>query len=163
MLEEVVAAYGHRYFKLKVGGDPPADLERLTEIAAVLSRIEAPYFVSLDGNEQYNDAAALGELWQHMEKTAALRRLVSGIMFIEQPITRVHALVNDVSALARTRPVIIDESDDGFEAFPRAKERGYPACPASAARACTSPSSMRRVAQCGMRKRAPERAPAAIS
>ncbi len=124
-LEEVVAAYGHRYFKLKVGGDPPADLERLTEIAAVLSRIEAPYFVSLDGNEQYNDAAALGELWQRMEKTAALRRLVSGIMFIEQPITRVHALVNDVSALARTRPVIIDESDDGFEAFPRAKERGY--------------------------------------
>ena len=36
ILEEVVAGYGHTFFKLKVGGDPHADLQRLTEIAAVL-------------------------------------------------------------------------------------------------------------------------------
>jgi hypothetical protein len=41
-LEEVVAAYGHRYFKLKLGGNLDADLARLTEIAAVLDRATDP-------------------------------------------------------------------------------------------------------------------------
>ena len=40
-LEEVVARYGHRYFKLKVGGDVAADVERLAAIASVLDRIVA--------------------------------------------------------------------------------------------------------------------------
>ena len=58
-LREVVRAYGHRYFKLKVAGDSKADLARLREIAAVLdAELPAPYFASLDGNEQYTDAAA---------------------------------------------------------------------------------------------------------
>src|SRR5258708_6204676 len=35
-LEEVVARYGHRWFKLKVGGEVKADVERLSAIAAVL-------------------------------------------------------------------------------------------------------------------------------
>jgi hypothetical protein len=55
-LEEVVQAYGHRYFKLKVGGKLAADLARLEAIAAVLDRLSEHYFVSLDGNEQYEDA-----------------------------------------------------------------------------------------------------------
>ena len=37
-LEEVVAAYGVRYFKLKVGGDDAADLDRLEGIASILDR-----------------------------------------------------------------------------------------------------------------------------
>ena len=63
-LEEVVAAYGHSYFKLKVGGDMAADVQRLIEIAAVLDALTEPYFVSLDGNEQYNDVDAVLELWR---------------------------------------------------------------------------------------------------
>src|SRR5258706_5260682 len=35
-LEEVIAAYGHRHFKLKVGGKLAADLARFESIAAVL-------------------------------------------------------------------------------------------------------------------------------
>jgi hypothetical protein len=124
-LEEVVATYGHRYFKLKVGGNFDADLARLTEIAAVLDRLQEPYFVSLDGNEQYNDIAALLELWRRMQDTSALQRLVAGILFIEQPITRAHAHADDVSALSRIKPVIIDESDDELGAFPRARRLGY--------------------------------------
>ncbi len=54
-LEEVIARYGHRYFKLKVAGDMRADIERLAAIAAVLDRIDGAYHVSLDGNEQYED------------------------------------------------------------------------------------------------------------
>jgi hypothetical protein len=42
-LEEVIAHYGHRWFKLKVGGDVEADVARLAEIAAVLDRIPEPY------------------------------------------------------------------------------------------------------------------------
>ncbi len=37
-LEEVVAYYRGRYYKLKVGGDVEADLDRLSRIAAVLDR-----------------------------------------------------------------------------------------------------------------------------
>jgi hypothetical protein len=124
-LEEVVAAYGISYFKLKVGGDVDADLARLIEIAAVLDRASGPYFVSLDGNEQYNDIAALLELWRRMQDTPRLKRLVASILFIEQPITRAHALDGDVSALSNVKPVIIDESDDELGVFPRARDLGY--------------------------------------
>lgn len=124
-LEEVVATYGHRYFKLKVGGDLNADLARLIEIAAVVDCITEPYIVSLDGNEQYNDIAALLELWRRMQEAPQLKRLVSSILFIEQPITRAHALAGDISALSQVKPVIIDESDDSLDAFPRARALGY--------------------------------------
>jgi len=124
-LEEVVVAYGHSYFKLKIGGNAEADLQRLIEIAAVLDKLSAPYHVSLDGNEQYNDITALLDLWRQMQAAPALQRLVAGILFIEQPVTRAHALDTDVSRLSQVKPVIIDESDDGFGAFPRAKALGY--------------------------------------
>lgn len=124
-LEEVVATYGHTHFKLKLGGELATDLQRLAEIAAVLDRIAEPYVVSLDGNEQYNDVAALLELWRHMQAKPRLGRLISSIMYIEQPITRAHAIDGDVSALARVKPVVIDESDDDLGAFRRAKALGY--------------------------------------
>ncbi|HEY5754560.1 MAG TPA: hypothetical protein VIU34_01995, partial [Steroidobacter sp.] len=124
-LEDVVAVYGHTFFKLKVGGDPHADLQRLTEIAAVLDRIAVPCFVSLDGNEQYNDISAMLDLWRRIQAVPQLQRLVSSTLFIEQPITRAHALDGDISALSHVKSVIIDESDDGLATFPRAKALGY--------------------------------------
>ena len=120
-LEEVIAHYGHRWFKLKVGGDAKADVERLSAIAAVLDRIPEPYHVSLDGNEQYADAAAVIDLLSRIEG----KRLASSIVFIEQPIKRQNALAADISRLAKLKPVIIDESDDSLDAFPRAKALGY--------------------------------------
>ena len=54
-LEEVVRHYGCRYYKLKVGGNVAADLDRLTRIAAVLDRDAGDYRATLDGNEQYDD------------------------------------------------------------------------------------------------------------
>jgi L-alanine-DL-glutamate epimerase-like enolase superfamily enzyme len=124
-LEEVVAMYGHRYFKLKVGGDVTADLQRLSEIAAVLDLLPEPYFVSLDGNEQYNDIDALLDLWRRMQATPHLARLIASTIFIEQPVTRAHALDGGVSALSHVKPVIIDESDDDLAVFPRARALGY--------------------------------------
>jgi hypothetical protein len=124
-LEEVVRRYGHRWFKLKVGGDAAADVERLAEIASVLDRIAQPYQASLDGNEQYEDAASVLHLIQKISRDDRLKRLASSIVFIEQPIKRQNALSADISALAREKPVIIDESDDSLEAFPRARRLGY--------------------------------------
>jgi hypothetical protein len=124
-LEEVVAAYGHTFFKLKVGGAADADLERLTQIATVLDGIAGPYHVSLDGNEQYDDLDALLDLWRRMQAAPQLQRLVASILFIEQPINRKHALDKDVSTLSRIKPVIIDESDADLAAFPSARVLGY--------------------------------------
>ena len=123
-LEEVIARYGHRWFKLKVAGDVRADLDRLNAIAAVLDSIPEPYHASLDGNEQYEDMNGVLELWRAIKAEPRLRRLLSSIVFIEQPIKRQKALSASVSALA-DKPMIIDESDDSLEAFPRAKALGY--------------------------------------
>ena len=124
-LEQVIARYGHRWFKLKVGGDVKADVARLSAIAAVLDRIGEPYHASLDGNEQYEDARQVLELLDAISSEPRLQRLAASIVFIEQPIKRQNALESDVSPLAARKPIIIDESDDSLEAFPRAKALGY--------------------------------------
>jgi hypothetical protein len=124
-LEEVVARYRHRWFKLKVGGEVGADVARLSAIAAVLDRSPDPYFASLDGNEQYDDVDGVLALWAAMRATPRLARLASSVIFVEQPIRRHNALARDVDALAGEKPVIIDESDDTLDAFVRAKVLGY--------------------------------------
>jgi len=122
-LEEVVERYGQRYFKLKVAGDVGADVDRLAAIAAVLDRIPDAYRATLDGNEQYEDMAGVAGLWQRMKADARLKRLVSSILFIEQPVKRSRAFEQKVEGIEK--PVIIDESDDSLEAFPRARALGY--------------------------------------
>lgn len=122
-LEEVVAQYRHRYFKLKVAGDAAADIGRLASIASVLDRIPEPYFVSLDGNEQYAEMADFAELWRRMKSDARLARLAASILFIEQPVTRSRALEQPVEGI--DRPLIIDESDDSPDSFARARALGY--------------------------------------
>jgi len=124
-LEDVVAAYGHTYFKLKVGGDVAADVARLTAIAGVLDKNAEPYVVTLDGNEQYESVGDALELWQAMTRTPALRRLVESVLFIEQPIARKTALLHDIAPLGAHRPVIIDESDADLDAFVEARAAGY--------------------------------------
>ena len=124
-LEQVVQRYGHRYFKLKVGGQLQADVERLTAIASVLDRLPQPYFVSLDGNEQYADAGGVAELMSRMLATPALQRLNASILFIEQPISRAHALDVDLKSASLGKPEIIDESDGALDTVLRARQRGY--------------------------------------
>jgi hypothetical protein len=154
-LEEVIARYGQRWFKLKLGGDVKADVERLSAIAGVLDRIAEPYRASLDGNEQYRDVDGVLALWRAVKAEPRLKRLATSVVFIEQPINRQNALAGDDGAdepglqsverhfevtrqrirrieakalmklLAAEKPVIIDESDDSLDAFPRAKALGY--------------------------------------
>jgi hypothetical protein len=124
-LEEVIAAYGHRYFKLKLGGTISGDIERLCAIAAVLDHIAEPYFVTLDGNEQFENVQAVLELWRRLGEQPGLARLKSAVLLIEQPIARSRALSEPIDALAREVPVEIDESDAAIGVFPRARALGY--------------------------------------
>lgn len=124
-LEEVVSYYRGRYYKLKVGGDIKADLERLGRIAAVLDAGAGDYRTTLDGNEQYDDVEGIVELWRKVEETPALARLARSTLFIEQPIKRAVALSRSVEPLARHRAVIIDESDGELSSFPQALKLGY--------------------------------------
>jgi hypothetical protein len=124
-LEEVIAAYGHRYFKLKVAGTLDADVDRLARIAAVLDRADEPYFATLDGNEQYEHVDAVVALWRRTASEPRLARLKSAILFVEQPIARSKALAEPVHALARDIPIEIDESDADIGVFPAARALGY--------------------------------------
>ena len=122
-LEQVIAAYGPRYFKIKLGGDAGADLARLADIAAILDRSERPYRVTLDGNEQYRDAQALEALMRGIAETPALARLDDAILFVEQPLPRGATLAAPAPAIAK--PLLIDEADGTVDAFPRARALGY--------------------------------------
>jgi hypothetical protein len=91
----------------------------------VLDRSPAPYFASLDGNEQYASAEGVAELVAGIRSTPALARLWSSTAFIEQPIARKLALDEDLRGADLGKPVIIDESDGELDAFERARDRGY--------------------------------------
>lgn len=123
-LEEVVAATGCRWYKLKVSGQTDADLERLSRIAAVLQGVPDAR-ITLDGNEQFADAQTAATFWRRVLATPQLQNLAARTRYIEQPLARAVALDGDVHALAAMRPVLIDESDDTLQAFPRALELGY--------------------------------------
>lgn len=123
-LAEVAATYRHAYWKLKVGGDVRADVDRLCRIASVLDRLHG-YHVTLDGNEQYEDAEGALALWRAMQAEPRLKRLCASILFIEQPVKRARALETGMSALAAERPVIIDESDGPLDAFCTARGLSY--------------------------------------
>jgi L-alanine-DL-glutamate epimerase-like enolase superfamily enzyme len=133
-LEEVASAYRHRYWKLKVGGDVGADVERLSRIASVLDRLHGGYHASLDGNEQYEDAEGALALWRAMEAEPRLATLCRSILYIEQPVKRARALETGMQALASARPVIIDESDGPLDAFVTGRVLGYAAFPPRPAR-----------------------------
>jgi len=124
-LEGAVAQYGHRWFKLKVGGNVESDLKRLQGIAAVLDESTEPYRASLDGNEQYDDVDGIAALWAAMKDDRMLRRMISSILYIEQPIKRAAALTQPVTRLAAEIPLIVDESDADYDVFPQARALGY--------------------------------------
>jgi hypothetical protein len=124
-LEEVVSYYRGRYYKLKVGGDIKADLDRLGRIASVLDGRLPEYRVTLDGNEQYDDVDGILELWRKVMEEPSLARLAQSTLYIEQPIKRAVALSRSVEELAKFRPVIIDESDGELSSFPTALALGY--------------------------------------
>src|SRR3984957_5956866 len=115
---------GARYFKLKLNGDPQADAARLTRIGGELARLSHDYQVTLDANEQYADLAALGTLMERLDRDSALQPITAKLLYVEQPMPRDITRQSPLGALAN-RDFIIDEADDSYDAFPKARELGY--------------------------------------
>jgi hypothetical protein len=129
-LEEDIEFYGLRYFKVKLSGDIEQDVERLSRVAALLSqRCRSGYSVSLDGNEQYHDAAGVLALFEALKRMPYGTGFLSSVLFIEQPFPRAAALDADTGAgiaeVSKVKPVIIDESDERLDSFERAVQLGY--------------------------------------
>jgi len=116
-LRAVIARYGHRCFKIKLGGEPDADLARLRAVHAVLGATAGEYRHTLDGNEQYANRDALKAL------LAGLRELPTPL-YIEQPMAREAsfdaALPGDAVA-----PFLMDEADATLDAFVRGRGAGW--------------------------------------
>jgi L-alanine-DL-glutamate epimerase-like enolase superfamily enzyme len=129
-LAECVARYGLRRFKVKVGGNPRADLDRLDRVREVLEQeTRGQYRVTLDGNEQYADVSALRSFWDDATASHEAAPLARRVDYVEQPLPRELALSPETAAgLAawRRRPrLVIDESDDSLDAVARALRAGY--------------------------------------
>jgi hypothetical protein len=123
-LTQVIARYRNRWFKLKLCGEVDADIARLCAIAAVLDTLSG-YRVTLDGNEQFADAATVAAFIDALAGEPRLTRLRHATLYLEQPLPRSIALDTDVHGLAAAVPLIIDESDATLDAFPQARARGY--------------------------------------
>ncbi|MBE2262033.1 MAG: hypothetical protein IAE92_04780 [Burkholderiaceae bacterium] len=124
-LQACIQRYGLTHFKLKLSGQIDADRDRLTRIAAVLDADAGDYRVTLDGNETFTDAAALGDFWRALTQAPALSNLLSRTLLLEQPLARRVALNQSVSGLGIHVPVILDESDDHPDVLERGLALGY--------------------------------------
>jgi L-alanine-DL-glutamate epimerase-like enolase superfamily enzyme len=129
-LEEDIARYGVRAFKLKLGGDPEADVRRLGAIARVVDGcgVRDPLF-TLDANESYPDLAQVERLLERLARDPDGRRIAERLAYLEQPLPRARTLdpstADAVRALAERVPLLIDEADDSVAAFERALAIGY--------------------------------------
>lgn len=129
-LEEDIAAYGLRWFKLKWSGDPAVDLPRTLEVADVIAA-SAPgsFHLTVDGNEQFADLGVLLRFIKSVDEQPNGRALLDRLICIEQPLPRASsfdpAAKKGLAALAEIAPVILDEADHGIEALPAALALGY--------------------------------------
>jgi hypothetical protein len=113
----------YRFFKIKLCGDPEKDRVRLSELAALLG--DSDYQATLDANEQYRSIGDLDTLVKALQTDTALEALAARLLYIEQPFARENTWNFDLRALATRVAFIIDEADDSYDAFPRAKILGY--------------------------------------
>ena len=124
-LEAAIRRQGLHHFKLKLCGQIEADVERLTRITEVLQRLAGDYRVTLDGNETFTDASALGRFWDTLRTTPALADLLRRTLLLEQPLARAVALRASIAELGIGVPVILDESDDHASALEEGLALGY--------------------------------------
>lgn len=124
-LQDAIHHYGLHHFKPKLSGQTGADVDRLSRIGAVLQAHAKDWRVTLDGNETFSDAQALGEFWQALAAAPAARPLLERTLLLEQPIARKVALEQPIHTLGIAVPVILDESDDHADVLERGLALGY--------------------------------------
>lgn len=125
-LEEYIRRDGLRHFKLKITGNAEADLDRLERIWGAIVKADRPV-VTLDGNESARDLDTFARFVESFERQ--LPGLFQHTTFIEQPLTR--ALTHDpstakaIAAIAKKKPLVIDEADGNTTSFAHALRIGY--------------------------------------
>lgn len=117
------AAEGYRYFKIKLCGDPAKDRARLIDIAGALDGTD--YRATADANEQYATFDDLRALVIALETDPWLAPLLERLLYIEQPFARERTWDFSLRDLGTPIAFIIDEADDSYDAFPRARALGY--------------------------------------
>lgn len=123
-LDAVIALTGVTAFKIKLSGCVAADADRLLRIAAVVGH-GPDRFVTLDGNEGFDSAAAFASYWTALRADRGLRPFLDRVAVIEQPVARSAAFAGTLPASLRTMPLMIDESDEADDSFVRARAQGY--------------------------------------
>lgn len=118
-LREVIAQTGIQAWKIKLKGDPDADAARLLALQGVLAG-HMGGGITLDANEQYEPDSFRALLKR--VAAADMVELAGRIRFYEQPFARNVALEMRADFGV---PIVIDESDDGLDAFPRALALGW--------------------------------------
>lgn len=130
-LEENIAVYGLRYFKIKLSGNHDVDRARLVEIANIINRQVGPEAkCTLDGNENFQTIAQFRDTWSNLLNSQELRDFFGrSLLFVEQPVHRSRALAETVGGEVRSwpdaPPIIIDESDADLNSLPNALSLGY--------------------------------------
>lgn len=129
-LVDDIARFGLTTFKLKAGGEPKKDVERLVEIARVVQQggVNEPIY-TLDANESYQEASEVEALLDGLANEDDGALLLDHLAYLEQPLPRERTLdpnaADSIRSLAERVPLLIDEADDDVEAFPRALDLGY--------------------------------------
>ena len=123
-LEEAADVHGCSYCKIKLKGDPAADLQWIADVAAVLDGCAPGYRATLDANEQYTPEA-LTAFVEGLERSPALSGFRQAVLLLEQPFPREQALEAPGWDPPKGLPTIIDESDDEDASLPDAFARGY--------------------------------------
>ncbi len=111
-----------RYFKIKIGGDVAADLDRLRSVTKLLADHAPDFRATLDANEQY-DAARLRRPFGRLgNRSGAAAPLRDRLLYIEQPFDRRTTFDEPLDAAALAHSLIIDEADGDYGAFPARRE-----------------------------------------
>lgn len=125
-VQDYIRKQGIRYFKVKISGDAESDLRRLARLWEILPLERAPA-VTLDANEAFEDLEQFARFVARLEKEQL--GLFQHILFIEQPLPRRLALHDKaerwIRRIGKSKPVIIDESDETVGALRRAHKLGY--------------------------------------
>jgi hypothetical protein len=129
-LTEYLQQDGIRYFKVKIGGNPRQDVERVLRIAEVVERARGrDYAVTLDGNEQYRNPDDLVAFFEALAADPRGKGFLANTLFVEQPIPRELALQPGIrptlERIAAWLPAVLDEGDDALDAFRRARQAGW--------------------------------------
>ncbi len=128
-LEQDLATYGLRWFKVKVGAGFAADRARLLDLAAFFAERDLSPELTLDGNEQFADLGELAALLEAVATEPRGRELLRHVHWIEQPLPRAATFAparhRDLARVVAFALLMLDEADALPESYPRALALGY--------------------------------------